>query len=124
MKKLNEKGMTLIEVIISMAIMAMVLVPLTSILMSTYKINAQSQNNMEAKSAAMLVIDAIEEDIRLAKGIKIYPPYPYMSPSLNDGESKIYFEAEEPDNPDDPHNTDLIQEEKTFLVWLKWKKRN
>lgn len=109
MKQFNEKGMTLIEVIISMAIMAIVIIPLTSIFMSTYKINATSQNNMEAKSAAMLIIDSIEQKIRLAKKVEMdisKDLYLTNHSSREKDVTLIYFE---PDSSSS-NNTNLIAE--------------
>lgn len=48
----NKKGFTLIEIIISIAILAIIITPLTSVFTGTFKMNTNTRENMEANHLA------------------------------------------------------------------------
>lgn len=60
-KKVNKrKGITLIEVIISVALIAILLIPLTNLVMTSIKKNKQSENKQEATNLGQKVIEELK----------------------------------------------------------------
>lgn len=70
--KLNNKGMTLVEIIISIALISIVLLFMFSLLINVNDMNISSNINSTYLVNKALIIKNIEEDIRDANKIEIY----------------------------------------------------
>ncbi|SHJ71255.1 prepilin-type N-terminal cleavage/methylation domain-containing protein [Clostridium cavendishii DSM 21758] len=67
MKK-KKKGLTLLEVVISLAIFAILLIPLANLILTSVKINRAAEEKQQAKIAAQKSMEALKQvkDLRLA----------------------------------------------------------
>lgn len=88
--KLNNKGVTLTEIIISIALIAIVLVFLASLLVTVNDINKESATNSTYLIGKSLLIKNIENDLKNAASLKI------TECSVTD----IYSTYNEPDKPE------------------------
>ena len=125
---MNNKGITLIEIIISIVLISIVLIFLFSLLVTVNDINYESEVNSTYLINKSLILKNIEEDFEKAKEIKLescniydedfYPNYPdnNIDPNYfkkNNGSYdtnltynkclKLIYTIEEP-NPSDPYN--------------------
>lgn len=91
---MNKKGITLVEIIISIVLISIVLILLFSLLISVKDINYESKVNSSYLINKSLIIKKIEEDFEKAKSIKLancsisnfYPGYGSGSDYYNDSD--------------------------------------
>ncbi|MFD3156358.1 prepilin-type N-terminal cleavage/methylation domain-containing protein [Haloimpatiens sp. FM7330] len=60
MKKIYKKGMTLIEVIISLAILCIIIIPILSLCLNNVKINKSSEDKSKAKNIAQQYMEYVK----------------------------------------------------------------
>ena len=78
----NNKGFTLIEVVVSIAISSIILVTVGAALPYVFKMNYKANNISQAQILAQTVINKIENDIRYADSLTIESGSP-LSPQAN-----------------------------------------
>jgi uncharacterized protein (TIGR02598 family) len=67
----NNKGFTLIEVVVSLAISSIILVTVGAIMPYVFALNYKANNISEAQILAQTVMDKIQDDIRYADSFTI-----------------------------------------------------
>lgn len=85
--KVHEKGVTLIEIIISMAILAIIVAPLFSLTLSTFKTSIEAQDKLEAKNIAQKYMEIIQNPNTSFDGI--YSSIPSKENNFTIEKSKI-----------------------------------
>ncbi|MBF8982641.1 type II secretion system protein [Lutibacter sp. B2] len=61
----NKKGFTLIEIIVSIAILGIIIVPISSLFVTSVRMNKQSEEMMMASQKAQQIIEALRSDEKL-----------------------------------------------------------
>ena len=92
MKLKNNAGYSLVEVVVAIAILALIIVPVSTGMVTAFKMNAKAEQLMQAELA---VSSAVEE--LMANGIdgtvETYPNVKIDADPVKNGEDVIYYEV-------------------------------
>ena len=97
MRKKNNEGSSLLEIVIAIAVLAAVVIPVCSSLVLSHKVNAKTEKLMQAQLEVSSIVETL-----MAKGI----PADYHA-----------LVAMDPENIEDP---DIVEE---AIWWIEWHAR-
>ena len=118
MMKLNNKGMTLVEIIISIALISIVLVFLFSLLVTVNDMNDEAEINSTYLINKALILKNIEEDLSGVTSIKIKACENINNVYTNYGVDANYFVQSDDNKLDDEEKT-KVQKQRNASECIK-----
>lgn len=91
MKHKNNAGYSLIEVVVAIAILALIIVPVSTGMVTAFKMNTKTEQLMQAELAVSSAVESL-----MAKGIKggeTYPDVDIDADPVKNGEDTIYYKV-------------------------------
>lgn len=92
MKLKNNAGYSLVEVVVAIAILALIIVPVSTGMVTAFKMNAKAEQLMQAELAVSSAVESL-----MANGIdgtvETYPNVKIDADPVKNGEDVIYYEV-------------------------------